>query len=59
MNCAFNSVLCTMRELGTKQTIINGSYRWHRQMFADAALSGLIFKILKGFHKDIITLIRC
>lgn len=48
-----------MRESGTKQTITNGSSRWHRQMLPTAALSGLIFKILKGFNKDIMMHVRC
>lgn len=39
--------------------IINGSYRGHRQVFPDAALSGLIFRILKGFNKDTVMHIRC
>lgn len=29
------------------------NYRWHMQIYPDVVLSGLIFRKLKGFNKDI------
>ena len=38
--------------------IINDSYRQQMRMFPDAPLSGLIFRLLKGFITKVIVYVR-